>query len=273
MYHPTPEQAEADRRAAYESGVPHGYVAPGDKYRDLPSITLRVVSELVGGSWVEGRGRGLCRVLAWGAQAPELCGQERGIHHALPFQPAGRILVEPSFSPSPTHSHHSPIPRHTPLATCLQHSEDEYGEEVGPDGRHRGGPFTIQVSPKMRVEELRKAIRVSDAGREKAAGHPRFSCQQPHCQPAFQLAVAERGAWAEAAPACLPAHHVSAGQGRHHPRPAAAVLCGQEYGGLATHAGAVSGGARHQSLARRCCCEAACAERAVLACNQFVITC
>ena len=49
MYHPTAEQAEADRRAAYESGVPHGYVAPGDVYEGLPTITLTVVSELVRG--------------------------------------------------------------------------------------------------------------------------------------------------------------------------------------------------------------------------------
>lgn len=47
MYQPTPEQAEADRRAAYESGVPHGYVAPGDRYKGLPTITLTVVSDLV----------------------------------------------------------------------------------------------------------------------------------------------------------------------------------------------------------------------------------
>lgn len=47
MYYPTPEQAEADRRAAYERGVPHGYCAPGDKYAGLPTIKLRVVSDLV----------------------------------------------------------------------------------------------------------------------------------------------------------------------------------------------------------------------------------
>jgi hypothetical protein len=47
MYHPTPEQAEIDRKKAYESGIPHGYVPPGDKYKDLPTITLTVLSELV----------------------------------------------------------------------------------------------------------------------------------------------------------------------------------------------------------------------------------
>lgn len=46
------------------------------------------------------------------------------------------------------------------LPPTEQHSEEEYGAEVGPDGRHRGGPFTIQVSPRMRVEELRNVIRV-----------------------------------------------------------------------------------------------------------------
>lgn len=47
MYSASKEQADADRAAAYEAGVPHGYVVPGDKYRDLPTIELWVVSELV----------------------------------------------------------------------------------------------------------------------------------------------------------------------------------------------------------------------------------
>jgi hypothetical protein len=84
MYHPTAEQAEADRRAAYEAGVPHGYVVPGDKYKDLSTIELLVQSEL--------------------------------------------------------------------------HSDDEYGSKVDATGRHSGGPFSIAVSPKMRVEELRRVI-------------------------------------------------------------------------------------------------------------------
>ncbi len=45
--------------------------------------------------------------------------------------------------------------------SLVQHTADEYGEEVGADGRHRGGPFTLRVSPKMRVEDLRRVIRVS----------------------------------------------------------------------------------------------------------------
>lgn len=49
MYHPTSEQAEADRSAAYEAGVPHGYVPPGDRFKGAPTISLRVVSELVRG--------------------------------------------------------------------------------------------------------------------------------------------------------------------------------------------------------------------------------
>ncbi|KIZ05123.1 hypothetical protein MNEG_2834 [Monoraphidium neglectum] len=42
------------------------------------------------------------------------------------------------------------------------HDPSEYGSTRGPDGRHSGGPFQIAVSPKMRVEELRRIIR--DAG-------------------------------------------------------------------------------------------------------------
>ena len=87
MYNPTAEQAEADRKKAYETGVPHGFVAPGDKYKGLPTIALPVVSDL--------------------------------------------------------------------------HSPEEYGEKVDANGKHSGGPFVLHVSPKMRIEELRKVIMVS----------------------------------------------------------------------------------------------------------------
>lgn len=46
-------------------------------------------------------------------------------------------------------------------ATAVQHDDSEYGAEMKADGQHYGGPFTIHVSPKMRVEELRTVIRVS----------------------------------------------------------------------------------------------------------------
>jgi hypothetical protein len=46
----------------------------------------------------------------------------------------------------------------------LQHTEDEYGTEVDEQGRHYGGPFTIHISPKMRIEELRLIIRVRELG-------------------------------------------------------------------------------------------------------------
>lgn len=84
MYNPTAEQADADRKHAYETGVPHGFVAQGDKYKGLPTIQLTIVSEL--------------------------------------------------------------------------HSPEEYGDKVDAKGRHSGGPFVIQVSPKMRIEELRRVI-------------------------------------------------------------------------------------------------------------------
>jgi hypothetical protein len=85
MYAPSKEQAEEDRARAYEAGVPHGeracappaargvrpaaaepssqprprrpcwpapagYVAPGDRFKDLPTIELLVVSDLVRGA-------------------------------------------------------------------------------------------------------------------------------------------------------------------------------------------------------------------------------
>ncbi|KAL0023269.1 hypothetical protein WJX77_001673 [Trebouxia sp. C0004] len=84
MYQPTAEQADKDRLAAYEAGVPHGYVPPGNKYKDLATIHLQVVSDL--------------------------------------------------------------------------HDSNEYGPEIQEDGQHCGGPFYIDVSPTMRIEDLRLVI-------------------------------------------------------------------------------------------------------------------
>jgi hypothetical protein len=125
MYHPTPEQADLDRAAAYEAGVPHGFVAAGDKYRGLPTITLTVTSELV-------------RRAAGGAGGPR-----HGPGVAVPGE-CGRRLRRPQ--PNPTHR--------------AQHTDDEYGAKVDAQGQHSGGAFQVTVSPKMRLEELRKVIRV-----------------------------------------------------------------------------------------------------------------
>lgn len=111
MYHPTAEQAESDRKKAYETGVPHGYVAAGDKYKGLPTIDLLVISELV-------------RLLT-----PSF------------------IIIIMIFS--------------LQCVRTLQHTADEYGEKVNKQGGHSGGPFIIKISPTMRVEEVRKVIRVS----------------------------------------------------------------------------------------------------------------
>lgn len=44
----------------------------------------------------------------------------------------------------------------------LQHEDFEYGAEVGADGQHSGGPFFIDVSPAMRVEDVRLIIQASE---------------------------------------------------------------------------------------------------------------
>jgi Ubiquitin family len=55
------------------------------------------------------------------------------------------------------------IPNPTvPLLHPTQHDDDEYGATVTGEGRlkrHSGGPFTVTVSPKMRIDELRCVIR------------------------------------------------------------------------------------------------------------------
>ena len=47
LYQPSKEQEEEDRKRAYESGVPHGYVPRGFKYEGLPTIKINITSELV----------------------------------------------------------------------------------------------------------------------------------------------------------------------------------------------------------------------------------
>merc|ERR1712144_30339 len=46
LYQPSKEQEEIDRKNAYESGVPHGYIPRGFKYQGMPTIKLNVRSEL-----------------------------------------------------------------------------------------------------------------------------------------------------------------------------------------------------------------------------------
>ena len=86
MYDPTPEQADIDRKIAFETGVPHGFVKQSDKYKDDPTIKL--------------------------------------------------------------------------LVRSLLHTNDEYGTTVDPKtGKHSGGPFWVEVSPKMRIDDLRVVIK------------------------------------------------------------------------------------------------------------------
>ncbi len=44
----------------------------------------------------------------------------------------------------------------------MQHDSNEYGAEIQEDGQHCGGPFYIDVSPTMRIEDLRLVIQVCD---------------------------------------------------------------------------------------------------------------
>lgn len=126
MYHPTPEQAEADRAAAYAAGVPHGYVPAGNRHADGPTIRLTVISELV-------RNQG--RIL-WLYQLLQIA------------TPSTNLKAR----------HPAALPLH--LLTITQHDANEYGENVdSTTGQHSGGPFTIDVSPSVRVEELRRIIR------------------------------------------------------------------------------------------------------------------
>lgn len=42
----------------------------------------------------------------------------------------------------------------------MQHDDNEYGADLAADGQHTGGPFFVDVSPTMRIEDLRLIIQV-----------------------------------------------------------------------------------------------------------------
>ena len=47
-----------------------------------------------------------------------------------------------------------------PTFCGAQHSDGEYGARVDAEGRHHGGPFRMDVAPKMRVQDVRRVIMV-----------------------------------------------------------------------------------------------------------------
>ena len=88
---------------------------PGNKYKDLATIHLQVVSDLV-----------------------------------------RMLTVLPGLQNVSAY-------RHCSKKNALQHDSNEYGAEIQEDGQHCGGPFYIDVSPTMRIEDLRLVIQVPHA--------------------------------------------------------------------------------------------------------------
>lgn len=69
---------------------------------------------------------------------------------------------------------------------------------MGPDGRHHGGPFTLHVSPKMRVEDLRLVIRVGGArGQAERLHSPIQHAHLPKGASAYRT-----GAWRHCRSSC-----------------------------------------------------------------------
>jgi hypothetical protein len=112
------------------------------------------------------------------------------------------------------------------LPAGAQHSDGEYGARVDAEGRHHGGPFRMDVAPKMRVQDVRRVIMVRC--RQCAAGsiasrqcppHPHPACRARQAQalagasrhPSGRAAAAQdsdRIGWVLLMVMCLPqAHH------------------------------------------------------------------
>jgi len=64
-----------------------------------------------------------------------------------------------------------------------QHSDAEYGACIDAEGRHHGGPFRMDVAPKMRVQDVRRVIMVRccqcTAGFDRVAPASHHTFAQP----------------------------------------------------------------------------------------------
>ena len=56
------------------------------------------------------------------------------------------------------------------VSAGAQHAGNEYGVCMDAMGRHRGGPFRMDVAPKMRVQDVRRAIMVRGCTRVAKLG-------------------------------------------------------------------------------------------------------
>ena len=63
----------------------------------------------------------------------------------------------------------------------MQHDDNEYGADVAADGQHTGGPFFVDVSPTMRIEDLRLIIQVdAHAYMTTGSAFTTLSCSTVH---------------------------------------------------------------------------------------------
>ena len=102
-----------------------GFLAPGDKYSGLATLPLLVVSELVRLLQTAQRQRCMTQCAS-----------------ALSSAQAAQCVTHGMYE-------------------LRQHDDSEYGDQRTSDGAHCGGPFWIKVSPKMRVDEVRRVVSVS----------------------------------------------------------------------------------------------------------------
>ena len=127
-----------------------GYVPSGNKYKDLPTIRLQVNSDLVS------------LLITQDADSSHCQGQE-GSPQIAASQACKVIDVHLTFKELFTRLNREQCNMTKALTThtSLQHDNNEYGAEIAADGEHTGGPFFIDVSPSMRIEDLRLVIQVT----------------------------------------------------------------------------------------------------------------
>ena len=77
-------------------------------------------------------------------------------HACVPFFPFCKLI----FWSEPSYSFYVVFSTDAFFFFLAQHKDDEYGSKRDQNGKHSGGPFVIEVTPKMTVEDLRLEIKV-----------------------------------------------------------------------------------------------------------------
>ncbi len=153
MYSPSAEDTVTDRDEAYETGIPHGappcYGVRNGSVRFQTAHVVATVNRCTQSAlFVHGTG--------FSDQKPDAAQSEVTM---LVVSELVRYESTQNLPPS-IHAYENVRLSHSRVSALvrMQHDDTEYGEQRGDDGEHYGGPVSIGIHFKMRVDDLRAII-------------------------------------------------------------------------------------------------------------------